>query len=87
MPDTSKLQLNKIDPNVLTALSPQEKEIVLKTLSQMSQGGDDLYKKLLYADYEEIPVNIITFLHDKEYLGNGLIDPEGRFTVFSFEKI
>lgn len=84
MPDTKQLQLNKIDPNMLTALSPQEKEVVLKTLSQMSQGGDDLYKKLLYADYEEIPVDITTFLHDKKYLGNGLIDPEGRFTVFPY---
>ena len=84
MPDTSKLQLNKIDPNILNNLSEQEKEILLKTLSSMSKGDDKLFQKLKYQDYDEIPVDIETFLTDKKYLGNGLIDPEGRFTVFPY---
>lgn len=84
MPDTSKLQLNKIDPKILDNLSEQEREILLKTLSNMSKGDDKLYQKLKYQDYDEIPVDIETFLTDKKYLGNGLIDPEGRFTVFPY---
>lgn len=88
MPDTSKLQLNKIDPNVLTALSPQEKEIVLKTLSQMSQGENDLYKKLVYADYKEKPVDIITFITDDRYLGRAWKTAEGKSKIFPYwEKV
>lgn len=83
MPDTSKLQLNKIDPNILNNLSEQEKEILLKTLSSMSKGDDKLFQKLKYQDYDEIPVDIETFLTDKKYLGNGLID-NGKFTVFPY---
>ena len=84
MPDTSKLQLNKIDPKILDNLSEQEREILFKTLSNISKGDDKLFQKLKYQDYDEIPVDIETFLTDKNYLGNGLIDPEGRFTVFPY---
>lgn len=84
MPDAAKLQLNNIDPKILEDLSDQEKNILLKTLSNMSKGDDKLFQKLKYQDYDEIPVDIETFLTDKNYLGNGLIDPEGRFTVFPY---
>lgn len=83
MPDTSKLQLNKIDPKILDNLSEQEKEILLKTLSNMSKGDDKLFQKLKYQDYDEIPIDIETFLTDKNYLGNGLTD-NGKFTVFPY---
>lgn len=83
MPDAAKLQLNSIDPNILNNLSEQEREILLKTLSNMSKGDDKLFQKLKYQDYDEIPVDIETFLTDKNYLGNGLID-NGKFTVFPY---
>ncbi len=47
-------------------------------------GSSDAYNKLILEDYDEIPVDIETFLRDKKYLGNGLIDDEGRFTVYSY---
>ena len=81
MPDISKLN---IDPNILNSLSEQEKKVLLKTLSDISKGDNKSFQKLKYADYDEIPVDIDTFLTDKKYLGNGLIDPEGRFTVFPY---
>lgn len=84
MPDAAKLQLNNIDPKILEGLSDQEKDILLKTLSNMSKGDSSLYQQLKYQDFDEIPVDIETFLHDKNYLGNGLIDSEGRFTVFPY---
>ena len=80
MPDISKLN---IDPNILNNLSEKEKEVLLKTLSNMSKGDDKLFQELKYADYDEIPVDIETFLTDKKYLGNGLID-NGKFTVFPY---
>lgn len=68
----------------LQNLSPEEKEYAIKVLKQLSEGNSELFNKLKYSDYEEVPVDIDTFLHDKKYLGNGLIDQEGRFTVFPY---
>ena len=84
MPDAAKLQLNNIDPEVLNNLSEQERKVLIETLSNISKGDSSLYRQLKYQDFDEIPVDIETFLHDKNYLGNGLIDSEGRFTVFPY---
>lgn len=69
---------------LLKDLSPQEREIALKALEELAQGNTKTLEELKYADYDEIPVDIITFLTDPNYLGRGLIDPEGRFTVFPY---
>ena len=68
----------------LESLSEKEKEYALKILNELSKGNSDSYNNLIYADYAEIPVDINTFLHDKKYLGTGLTDKEGRFTVFPY---
>lgn len=69
----------------LNSLSREEKEEVLKIITQLSTTGQsEEYNKLILEDYEEIPVDIETFLKDKKYLGNGLINDEGKFTVFPF---
>jgi len=39
---------------------------------------------LLHQDWEEVPVDIETFLHDKRYLGKALVDGEGRYTLFEY---
>mgnify|MGYP004533913209 CR=1 FL=1 len=66
-------------------LSEEERKVALEILNQFSeQGASDIYNKILYDDYEEIPVDIETFLHDPKYLGNGLINDEGKFTVFPY---
>ena len=63
-------------------LTEQERQEVLKILKEMSNGDSSSYTSLILEDYEEIPVDIDTFLHDTKYLGKGLIDNEGRFTVY-----
>lgn len=69
----------------LNNLSPEEKDAVLKILNQYStSGASELFNQLKYVDYEEVPVDINTFLHDKKYLGNGLYDADGRFTLFPY---
>ena len=80
MTDTSKLNISK---DILDSLSEEEQRVLIKTLSEMSEGNDSLYQKLKYAAYDEIPVDIETFLKDKNYLGNGLTD-KGKFTVFPY---
>ena len=76
---------NNLDLSALDGLSPQEKEYALKILQQYANdGASELYNDLKYADYEEIPVDIETFMHDRRYLGNALYNKEGKFTVFPY---
>lgn len=74
-----------IKNQLLDTLSENEQEIVKQIMSQLlKEGNSDILNKLKCADYEEIPVDIETFLHDDRYLGKGLIDETGRFTVFPY---
>ena len=71
--------------DVLNNLSPEEREVALKILAEYSQQGEsELLNDIKYADFDEIPVDIVTFMHNPEYLGKGLYDGEGRFTVFPY---
>lgn len=69
----------------LEGLSKEERELALKILSEYSTtGSSSTYNELLVSDYEEIPVDIETFLHTPKYLGKGLVNPEGKFTVYCY---
>ena len=69
----------------LNSLSEEEKKVALDILKQYAQEGNStILEELKYADFEEIPVDIHTFLHDKKYLGNALYDQDGRFTLFPY---
>ncbi len=69
----------------LDNLSAEEKQEVLKILKQISnEGTSNDYSKLIYEDYEEVPLDVETFLRDPKYLGKGLINEEGKFTVFPY---
>lgn len=71
--------------DILNGLSEKERREALKILEEISKSGSSSsYNKLLLEDYDEIPVDIETFLHDKKYLGSGLTDSEGRFTLFPY---
>lgn len=71
--------------DIMKDLTPEEKEQVLKILNEFSETGESKsYNDILYKDFEEIPVDIETFLHDPEYLGKGLTTEEGKFTVFPY---
>lgn len=73
------------DIELLNTLSNEERKVALSILSELSsKGTSKAYDELVYQDYDEIPVDISTFLHDKRYLGNGLIDSNGRFTLFPY---
>lgn len=69
----------------LKDLSPEERQAVLKILKEYSNSGtSSMYNSILLEDYREIPVDIKTFLHDKNYLGRALIDAEGRYSLFQY---
>lgn len=76
---------NNLDLSTLDGLSPAEKEYALKILKEFADSGSsEKYNNLKYSDYEEIPVDIMTFMHDRKYLGNALYNKEGKFTIFPY---
>ena len=59
----------------LRGLSLEEQHAVLQILQDVySNGQSETYNQLTDVDWEEKPVDIITFIHDKRYLGNALYD-------------
>lgn len=55
----------------LMSMSEEEKQIFFKILREMIEKGEsETLTSLWYEDYEEIPVDIDTFIEDPEYLGN-----------------
>ena len=72
------------------SLSEAEKQAVLKILEQMSTtGSSELLDTLKYADFDEVPVDIDTFLDDDDYLGKDIwaedaTTGERRCTLFPY---
>ena len=80
----------QIDVSILDSLSPEEREVALEILKQYSQEGhSEILEELKYSDFEEIPVDIMTFISEEQYLGRGLyikdeFTGERRCTVFPY---
>ena len=74
---------------LLNNLTESEKQMALQILKEYADTGQSVaFDELQWAEYDEIPVDIETFLHDKLYLGNALYDAEGKFTLFPYwEKV
>ena len=69
----------------LNGLSEKEKELALQILNQFSKSGkSELYNNLLYEDYKEIPVDIITFIKDPNYLGKAWHLSDGTCKLFPY---
>ena len=76
---------NNLDLSALDGLSAEEKEYALKILTDIATTGQSKdFDDLKYSDYDEIPVDIETFLKDPMYLGKGLVNQEGKFTVYPY---
>lgn len=77
--------MEEITSSLLNSLSEAERKEVLSILEEISDtGSSNRLNSHLYKDYEEIPVDVETFLRTPKYLGKGLINEEGKFTVFKF---
>lgn len=72
--------------DLLQNLSPEEKEIAMKLLQDISHGDNSAYNKLLYDDYTEIPVDIITFINDPKYLGRAWTSSDGKSKLYEYWK-
>ena len=78
------------DLSSLNNLSPEERALAIEILKEYSQEGrSTLLEDLKYSDFEEIPVDIMTFISEDRYLGRGLysVDEftgERKCTVFPY---
>lgn len=81
---------NEINLEQLNNLSPEERALALEILREYSQEGfSSLLEDLKYSDFEEVPVDIMTFISEDRYLGRGLysVDEftgERKCTVFPY---
>jgi hypothetical protein len=81
---------NELNLDQLNSLSPEERALALEILKEISQEGhSEILDDLKYSDFEEIPVDIMTFISEEQYLGRGLyiVDEytgERKCTVFPY---
>ena len=81
---------NLPDLSALNSLSPEERALALEILKEYSQDGQSaILEDLKYSDFEEVPVDIITFITEEKYLGRGLwikdeFTGERKCTVFPY---
>lgn len=69
----------------ISSLSKEEQDAVIKILNEVStKGSSTTLDNLIHSDYEEVPVGIEEFLHNPLYLGKGLINDEGKYTVYPY---
>ena len=69
----------------LENLTKEEREAVLSILKEYKDtGSSKQLNNLLYEDWKELPVDILTFIKDDNYLGRAWKDPEGNFKLFPY---
>lgn len=74
-----------MDKTLFNNLSEEEKKVALNILKEFSkEGKSKTYTNLLYEDYNEIPVDIVTFLNDDNYLGKAWKDTDGKSKIYPF---
>ena len=82
---SSNLDIKNISKEQLERLSPEERKIALEILKQYAnKGSSDIFNNLVYNDYEEIPVDIETFLTNDNYMGQAWKDAEGKLKIYPY---
>lgn len=79
------MDIKNISKEQLEKLSPEERKIALDILKQYAnKGSSDIFNNLIYDDYEEIPVDIDTFIDNENYLRYAWYDNEGNCKLFPY---
>ena len=76
MPFVDDVLINQgVSPEELESLTDQEREILFNMVKELNEyGASNTLKSIWYEDYEEVPVDIDTFIDDERFLGNALGD-------------
>lgn len=76
---------NLIEYEEFNNLSEEEKQFALDVLKEYSStGASKKFDELLYYDYKEIPVDIITFIKDRNYLGDAWHSQDGKCKLYEY---
>lgn len=76
-------QIEELDE--LKGLSDKEKELALKILLDYQNSGESkILEELKNQDFKEQPVDIITFIKDRQYLGDAWHAPGGKCKLFPY---
>lgn len=79
------MDITKISKEQLESLSPEERKLALEILEQYAKkGSSEIFNELVYSDYEEIPVDIETFLTDDSYMGQAWKDSENKLKIYPY---
>lgn len=79
------MDFRDINKEQLNSLSPEERKLALEILKQYAKNGSsDIFDELIYNDYEEIPVDIETFLTDDNYMGQAWKDSENKLKIYPY---
>lgn len=74
-----------LDLSALDQLTPEERSLALSILQEYSiSGSSEKLKDLVLEDFEEVPVDILTFVDDYNYLGNAWHDSEGNSKLYPY---
>ena len=69
----------------LNNLTDEERKAALKILQEYSQQGKSkTYNDIILADYNEVPVDIVTFIKDNRYMGNAWHTPDGKCKLYPY---
>lgn len=74
----------QLNNDILKTLSPEERELALSILGDLSTGDSQSYEDLKYAEYKEIPVDFLTFIDDDRYLGKAWKDANGKSKMYPY---
>lgn len=76
---------NIFDTEEFQNLSPVEREKVITILKEYSANGlSQTLADMRNAAYKEVPVDILTFVKDRRFLGNAWHDSSGRCKLFPY---
>lgn len=70
---------------ILESLSEDERKKVLDILQEYEiSGKSKQLEEIKYSDYKEVPVDIITFIKDRHYLGDAWHEEDGRCKLYPY---
>lgn len=71
--------------SMLEVLSDEEREQVYSILDDfVKTGSSEKFNALIDKDFEEIPVDIETFITDPQYLGGSYVNEQGKCIIYPF---
>ena len=66
-------------------MSPEERSLAISILKEYGfEGKSETFEDLIYEDYKEIPVDILTFVDDDRYLGSAWHDAQGNSKLYPY---